>query len=246
MGPVTAPQPATPVSRTLVLAEVYGPSLQGEGPSAGTPASFIRTGGCDLSCSWCDTPFTWDSTRYDLRAELTRMPVDDVARQVEEHAVPLVVITGGEPLLHQTQSGWVLLLNRLSGAGLRIEVETNGTIAPSPFTVGLVTQFNVSPKLANSGMQLGRRIRPDVLAAFTATNKAVFKFVCSTARDVDEAAAVVTGCELPRDKTWIMPEGTSTAVVLESLRAVTDRAIRHRFRVTPRLHTLVWGQERRR
>jgi 7-carboxy-7-deazaguanine synthase len=233
-----------PTSHTLVLAETFGATVQGEGPNAGTPASFIRTGGCDLSCSWCDSGFTWDGSRFDLRAELSRRPVADVAAEVLAHDTPLVVITGGEPLLHQTQPGWIRLLNILSSQGKQIEVETNGTVVPTDLTAHRVTRLNVSPKLANSGEPEKRRIRPEALYALVMTGKAAFKFVCATPGDVDEAAAIVTAHRLPRGQVWIMPEGATPGTVLESLRAVADRTIAHRFRLTTRLHTLIWGDER--
>lgn len=241
---MTAPAVAT--GETLVLSEWFGPTVQGEGPSAGTPASFVRTGGCNLGCSFCDTPYTWDGRRHDLRAELRRVPVADVVADVLAHDTPLIVITGGEPLLHQGQPGWDRLLNALAYHGRRIEVETNGTIVPSSLTSHRVAQFNCSPKLANSGEPTARRVVPAALAALAATGKAVFKFVAATPGDVDEAAAIVAAHALPRDRVWIMPEGTSPATVLESSRAIADRVVAHRFRLTTRLHTLIWSDERRR
>jgi 7-carboxy-7-deazaguanine synthase len=60
------------------VSALFGSTLQGEGPSAGRPASFIRLSGCLLSCRWCDTPWTWDWTRFDRGAEQRRMPTADV------------------------------------------------------------------------------------------------------------------------------------------------------------------------
>ena len=57
----------------LVVAEIFGPTWQGEGPSAGQVAAFVRLGLCNLTCAWCDTAYTWDRSRFDLRAELRRM-----------------------------------------------------------------------------------------------------------------------------------------------------------------------------
>ncbi|WP_328427892.1 7-carboxy-7-deazaguanine synthase QueE [Streptomyces sp. NBC_00443] len=117
---------------TLVVAEVFGCTVQGEGPSCGRRCSFIRLGGCNLACKWCDTPETWDGRRFDLRQTLTRTPVEEIVARALVGAPGLVVITGGEPLLHQRQRAWDDLLVRLAAAGVEIEVETNGTIPPTP------------------------------------------------------------------------------------------------------------------
>src|SRR5687768_9454687 len=86
----------------LVVSEVFGPTWQGEGPSLGRRAGFVRLGRCNLACSWCDTPYTWDWDRFDPAVELTRMSVDAIADRIASMEVPLVVITGGEPLLQQS------------------------------------------------------------------------------------------------------------------------------------------------
>ncbi|MGH3922689.1 MAG: 7-carboxy-7-deazaguanine synthase QueE, partial [Pseudonocardiaceae bacterium] len=65
-------------SRGLLIAEQFGPTFQGEGPSVGQQALFIRLSSCNLSCSWCDTPYTWDWTRFDPRVESRRVPAEDL------------------------------------------------------------------------------------------------------------------------------------------------------------------------
>ena len=98
--------------RTIPVSEQFGPTIQGEGPYAGRTVQFLRTGGCNLSCSWCDTPYTWDGENYDLRAELHPKTV----AQIVEDAIPdmIMVISGGEPLLHQNNPGWEWLLTGLN------------------------------------------------------------------------------------------------------------------------------------
>lgn len=79
------------------------------------------------------------------------MPLAQVAAEVRDLGVPLLVVTGGEPLLQQEA------LSNLCGAlpGLEIEVETNGTVVPRPALVARVARFNMSPKLENSGIRRG-------------------------------------------------------------------------------------------
>ncbi|MDN3056863.1 radical SAM protein [Streptomyces sp. SRF1] len=231
-------------STALVAAEVFGPTVQGEGPSCGRRAAFIRLGGCNLACTWCDTPYTWDARRFDLRAELTRTPVTDLAARALEGAPGLVVITGGEPLLHQHQPGWTALLHLLTAGGAEIEIETNGTIAPAPITATAATRFNVSPKLPHAGDTEPARIRPAQLAALNATGRAAFKFVCRMPADVDQVAAYTAAWGVPAARVWVMPEGTTTAALNAHLAAIANPAIKAGFNITTRLHVHAWGDER--
>ena len=124
----------------------------------------------------------------------------------------------------------------------RIEIETAGTLVPTPELVGLVDQFNVSPKLANSGNPLERRYKPDVLRGLEATGKAVFKFVAAAASDLDEVAAVVGECGL--SSVWVMPEGTSADVVRGRMAALVEPVLARGWNMTPRLHVELWGDKR--
>jgi 7-carboxy-7-deazaguanine synthase len=220
----------------LVVSEVFGPTVQGEGPSLGRRAGFVRLGRCNLACTWCDTPYTWDWSRFDPAVELRRIDVDDVAAEVEEMDVPLVVLTGGEPLLQQ--GGLVELAARLRPR--RIEVETAGTLAPRPELVAVVDQFNVSPKLANSGNPAERRLHPEVLRAFVDTGKAVFKFVVADPAELDEVASF----GLPDPLVWIMPEGAAADVLAERLGALAESVIDRGWNLTTRLHVEIWGDRR--
>ncbi|WP_344419588.1 7-carboxy-7-deazaguanine synthase QueE [Amycolatopsis minnesotensis] len=237
--------PAT--SDTLVTSEVFGPTIQGEGPSAGRRASFIRLGACNLSCSWCDTPYTWDGSRFDLRTELARMPVQDIVDRALVGDPGLVVISGGEPLLHQHQPAWTELLRKLARSA-EIEIETNGTIAPAGATLHyqpFALRYNVSPKLTHSGDPEHRRIRPEVLERFSDSARASWKFVCATPADVDEVAELVDRYDLT-GPVWISPEGTTSKTVLIHTRLIADHVIKRGFNLGTRLHVLAWGNERRR
>ena len=224
----------------VVVSEVFGPTFQGEGPSAGRRAGFVRVGRCPLSCSWCDTAYTWDWDRYDPAVELHRRTVDDVLADVDGMGVDMVVVTGGEPLAQR--SALAALARGLRERDLRVEVETSGVIAPAADVVDLVDQWNVSPKLTNSGMPRERRIVPDALAAFVDTGRAVFKFVVVEPSDLDEVAEIVDAHRL--HPVWIMPEGTDAAAIATRLRDLAEPVLRRGWHLTPRLHVLVWGDRR--
>lgn len=244
----TATSSAT--ANTLVVSEVFGPTIQGEGPHTGRQVGFIRFGGCNLHCSWCDTPYTWDASRYDLRAELGRRTVDDLLHRVTVMDVDTVVLSGGEPLLQQRQPAWGRLLYHLALAGVDIHVETNGTIAPNQSTHRYVEHFSVSPKLAHAGDPEDQRIVPEVLQAYqriaTTSGAAIFKFVARTRRDLLDIAKLVQDHQLDNRYVWVMPEGTTADEVLDGSRDLIGDVLAAGFNFTTRLHTLIWGQERAR
>src|SRR4029077_12922782 len=120
----------------LRIAEVFR-SIQGEGPSAGTPAHFVRLQGCDVGCHWCDTRY---SRAADGGSEGAETELWERARALGE--APLLVVTGGEPLQHP---GLADLLTGALERWPRVEVETSG-VAPPPLSHEPL-DGNGSPKL---------------------------------------------------------------------------------------------------
>ena len=225
---------------SLVVSEVFGPTWQGEGPSLGRRAGFVRLGRCGLACTFCDTPYTWRWDDHDPAVELTNRDVAGILDELAAMDVGLVVVTGGEPLLQQ--SHLPPLLRPLRSRGVEIEIETAGVIDPAPEVTSLVTRFNVSPKLANSGNDLERRYRPDVLRSLEATGRAAFKFVAVDRADLDEIAAIVAECGLT--EVWVMPEGTDPETIIDRSRALIDPVLARGWNLTTRLHVLLWGDRR--
>lgn len=228
----------------LWIAEVFGPTIQGEGPSLGRRASFVRLGGCNLTCSWCDTPYTWDwegvnGQAFDPVVELREVPVLDVWRRVADIGAALTVITGGEPMLQQP--GLAALARELQETGINVEVETNGTILPRAETLEVVDRFNVSPKLANAGMPMGKRLKGNALEALRDSGKAVFKFVAGSLDDLAEINTLVIGLGLDRRTVWVMPLGAVPGSVNASLQEIAGDTIERGFNLTTRLHVQLWG-----
>src|SRR5947208_2601074 len=112
-------------------------SIQGEGKLSGVPSVFIRASGCNLRCSWCDTPYaSWEP-------EGENVAVDDIVRQVGSFRCRQIVVTGGEPLI---MPDIVELCAGLRAAGHHITVETAATVY-KPLELDLAS---LSPKLSNS------------------------------------------------------------------------------------------------
>lgn len=228
---------------SLVVSEIFGPTVSGEGITLGQRCGFLRLMGCNLHCSWCDTAYTWDARRFDLTEQGHRMTWSAITEQLIAMDVDFVIISGGEPLLHQNQKAWGLILRALSGAGIRVEIETNGTVEPTPTTVALTHRITCSPKLAHAGDPEDKRIIPGVLYTLIMAG-AVFKFVCSTPDHVAEVQRWVKQTGIPVKRVWIMPEGTDPQTLCDHLAVITDPAVAAGFNVTTRLHVEVWGDKR--
>jgi 7-carboxy-7-deazaguanine synthase len=226
----------------LPVSEIFL-SIQGEGVHAGTPSVFLRTFRCNLTCTWCDSKYTWlNQDRAKPGVEYTLMPVGSVVERVASFGCKHLAVTGGEPLLHQR----VLapLLKTLRGQGIFVEVETNGTIAPSAEFAQSVDCFNVSPKISNSLVQERVRARPDSLRAFVATGKAWFKFVVCDRRDVEEVEEMLLRFDIQRERVMLMPEGTDVATLLERSNWLAEVCKERELRFSTRLHILLYGNKR--
>lgn len=224
---------------TLLVAETFT-SFQGEGPSTGQPAAFIRLSRCNLTCEFCDTPYTWDWSRFHPGTEASRQTAGDLATWVTAQRTGLVVITGGEPLIQQ--AALIPLITALTDAKRIVEVETNGTIAPLAGLAGLVTRFNVSPKLSGSGVSEGRRLVPSALRALAATGKAVFKFVICDPGELDEIAELEAAYGLA--PVWVMPEATSPQALTAGMQDIAEAVLARGWSLSGRLHVLLWGDAR--
>lgn len=225
----------------LPVSEVFGPTWQGEGPYTGRRTGFVRLGLCNLSCEWCDTPYTWDRSRYDVDREAPPTAVAEVHARLRAMDVHTVCVSGGEPLIHKRK------LDRLLTPEWSWHVETNGTIGP-PSYWDVVEHTSVSPKI-NTRDPEKKRIKRGALEAWNglaAQGRAAFKFVARTPADLDRVAEVVDLVGIAADNVWVMPEGTDTNTVVHRHRVIAHDVMARGWNTTTRLHTLLWGQERRR
>lgn len=245
---------------TLVLAttvpgeaEIFA-SVQGEGPSAGAPCTFMRLSRCNLACVWCDTAYTWhfdgddrphrDEQTFARRPNQLRMDEADVARSIADLGQQRLVITGGEPLLQAPALTRVLELLRGQLPDLFVEVESNGTTRAPPALDALVGQYNISPKLAHSGNPADLALIPERLRNYAADPRAWFKFVVATPADVGEAAALVQRHGIAPAKVFLMPEGTDSATLRQREEWLVPLCLQHGFRLSDRLHIHLFGDER--
>jgi len=233
--------PATlPISETFL-------SIQGEGKLAGVPSSFIRVSGCNLRCTWCDTPYaSW-------APEGGQRSVEELVRECGAASARHVVVTGGEPMIFDQV---VPLCGALRAAGLHITIETAGTVfRPVPCDL-----MSISPKLGNSAPAEGdprdpggswrrrheeRRINLGALQALIDAHPArQLKFVVREEPDLAEIESLLASLRgWEGGDVLLMPEGITGAAVTARgwiVRACVERA----WRYCPRLHIELFGNRR--
>lgn len=199
--------------QTLDIQHIF-PTLQGEGPYAGWPAVFIRLGGCNLACDFCDTEFE----------SFKAMKLDEIMGKVEamRGKAHLVVITGGEPLRQPIE----VLCSALINTGLKVQIETNGTLwRELPPKVEIIC----SPKNTGKGYF---PLRPDMLARVNA-----LKFIVSATKEgCHDIADVGQGSDVP---VYVQPMDEYDAVKnVQNLKLATEIAMQKGCRLSIQLHKI--------
>lgn len=240
--------------KTLTVSETFY-SIQGEGPTAGTPAVFLRLKGCNLTCgglntiqtksldngaTWrCDTTEVWlkgHALTYEVLKEKWQKCGAWNGLLKGAH----LVITGGEPLMHQENLvEFMQWLKEEVTPFPYIEIETNGTTLPKKALERYVSQYNVSPKLENSGMFLSRRVNKEVIHYFDHSQKAIFKFVVENKDDVEEIVATYA---IKRDKLFLMPAADTREAYINKSPDVAALCKHYGCYFSSRLQLLLWDK----
>jgi 7-carboxy-7-deazaguanine synthase len=209
----------------MKITEIYS-SIQGETQYAGLPCTLVRTTGCDLRCGYCDSPFAFQGGR--------EMTLDDITREVERLGAPLVLLTGGEPMLQRELPA---LAARLVAGGYRVMIETSGAHLLSSLPDEVVRIVDV--KTPASGES--HRMRWELLAELRPRDAA--KFVVADEEDYLWACDVIRRHDL----------GGRTEVLLSPVHGRLDPKnlvtwmLRDRLpaRLNLQLHKYVWDPEAR-
>ena len=199
-------------------------SLQGEGVLIGVPTTFIRTTGCNLRCSWCDTKYAYEEGK-----EIT---IEDILDKVKEFPTNHVCLTGGEPLL---QKGSVMLIQRLCDCGFEVCLETNGSqsIEELPCLGSLMISLDV--KCPSSGMH--EKMDYSNIELLSLNDQ--LKFIIGDENDYAYAKEIIAKYK-PVCSVIMMPVGG------KELKDLTDRVLADGLsaRVLPQLHKLIWGEKK--
>lgn len=207
----------------LVVTEIFY-TLQGEGPFIGYPSVFIRLGGCiEPFCPWCDTEYAWH--------EFTELGTDEIMTEIRHYSCKDVVITGGEPLL-QWESGLRDLHKKLVLSGYRIFYETSGKAGIPSITDATVI---LSPKYIDWKWHI---LQSDIQRAD------YLKFVAEDEASLEEIHRLIQECSIPNDIIYIMPQGKTRHEQLSRMEPVFTFCREYGYRMTPRLHVLVFDNKR--
>lgn len=188
--------------RVYAVAEIFR-SLQGEGVWTGTPAIFVRFAGCNLACSWCDTKAVSSEN-------LTASQIADCVKIVAKDSHPLVVLTGGEPLLQVNEP--LIMALRMAFPGMRIHLETNGT---RPLNVNC-DWVAVSPKMARKGA-----LRE---AAYNAKFADEIKIVLGKDENLPSAEDIAR--LFPTAQLWVSPQFDGSMLPSETLGYAIEEVLR--------------------
>ncbi len=246
--------PVTEQIESLQISEIFGPTIQGEGALIGSPTVFVRTGGCDYRCSWCDTGY---AVLPDYEAEWQKLSVDHVFSKILEltKSVPYwITLSGGNPALQPLEG----LIRKGHAQGYKFSMETQGSVAKPWFA--LLDQLTISPKPPSSGMHFKLRGLERVLDAAQYKPDISFKFVVADMDDLQWAHAIAQ--RYPHIDAFVQPcntrsslyeTGKGVELADDSMDYLRERmlwlieAIQllgwHDARVLPQFHVWLWGSK---
>lgn len=226
------------------ICEIY-PCIQGEGSRAGTPSILIRTTGCNLRCSWCDTPYTsWNPEKGNLT-------LSNITEALEANPlIDEVILSGGEPTLSPALSDIIRICRERDK---KITLETNGTRRIDRNLMEAIDLVSLSPKLSNStpwdspaaARHEQERIQTDILRDWmsTAVNYQ-FKFVVAQPSDIEEIQTLLRSLGADRKKIFLMPEGRTEEELRQRREWLAGECIREAFCYGERLHIVIYGDKR--
>jgi 7-carboxy-7-deazaguanine synthase len=227
----------------MKISEIFY-SVQGEGKRSGVPSVFVRASGCNLRCTWCDTPYaSWNP-------EGQEQSVEQICSAVKAYGARDVVVTGGEPLI---MPEIMELCSRLKEAGHFITIETAATVF-EPIAVDLAS---LSPKLSNStpterdggrfaiAHDRQRLNLPVIQQLIDHAPDFQLKFVVNNDRDLLEIDAILSALKnwQPAD-VMLMPEGIDGQTLSSRADWIVGICKRRGFRFCPRLHIALFGNKR--
>ncbi|MEZ5814443.1 MAG: 7-carboxy-7-deazaguanine synthase QueE [Alphaproteobacteria bacterium] len=226
------------------ISEIFGPTIQGEGTLIGRPTIFVRTGGCDYRCSWCDTLHAVDSQ---YRKTWTPMSATDIIAEIEDLSggnPTMITLSGGNPAIQPLGS----LIKRGHEKGYTFALETQGSVAQDWFAD--LDVLTLSPKPPSSGMNTDWARFDECLKAAGGKPQTTMKIVVFDEADyqyAQEAAARYPDLPLYLQPGNHKTEGEADIPGLHArLEWLAQKVANNNAKacVLPQLHVMLWGNKR--
>ena len=236
------------MSKIPVL-EIFGPTIQGEGMVVGQKTMFIRTAGCDYSCAWCDSAFTWDGSAKDQIRQMTPEDIWDELVAIGGEKFSHVTISGGNPALLKNIE---FLLSILKENGMRTAIETQGSKWQDWLLQ--IDEVTISPKPPSSTMKTDFH-KLDAIIQKLAGKDISLKVVVFDDHDFEYAVKmherypkVPFFLQVGNDDTKTVDDAMLIKKLLDKYEWLIDKAVNCKemndAKVLPQLHALVWGNKR--
>jgi 7-carboxy-7-deazaguanine synthase len=237
----------------IPVMEIFGPTIQGEGMVIGQKTMFVRTAGCDYSCAWCDSAFTWDGTGKELIRQMEAEEILAELKRLGKDAFSFVTISGGNPALYKSLDRLIDLLKKHE---IKICLETQGsrwqewflqidelTISPKPPSSGMVTDFDMLDGIIG-------RLQSNQINQNTSLKIVIFN-------DDDYEYAKLVHQRYP-DLPFYIQVGNEDIVTTSNGTLVSDLLCKYEWlinkamydselknvKILPQLHTYIWGNKR--
>ncbi|MEJ9281343.1 7-carboxy-7-deazaguanine synthase QueE [Ureibacillus thermosphaericus] len=237
----------------IPVIEIFGPTIQGEGMVIGQKTMFVRTAGCDYSCSWCDSAFTWDGSGKSLIKQMTAEEIWTELKRLGGNGFSFVTISGGNPVLIRHLEALVRILKEND---IRIGVETQGSRWQD--WLYEIDELTISPKPPSSEMKTDFTVLTEIIDKLNARNgnqHISLKVVVFDEEDYEYAKKVHLRyptipffLQVGNDDTTTKDQTKLVSHLLKKYerlinKVMADEELKN-VKVLPQLHTLVWGNKR--
>lgn len=237
----------------IPVLEIFGPTIQGEGMVIGQKTMFVRTAGCDYSCSWCDSAFTWDGSGKDQIIQMSAEEIWNELKQIGGNGFSFVTISGGNPALLKSLDYLVSLLKENN---IQIGLETQGSRWQDWFYD--IDELTISPKPPSSGMKTNFVILDEILGNLKDRNfdhHVSLKVVIFNDEDYQfgkevhhRYPGVPFYFQVGNDDISTTDDSQLINQLLQKYEWLIEKVISDQevtnVKVLPQLHTYVWGNKR--
>lgn len=232
----------------IKVAEIFGPTIQGEGPNVGVKTLFVRVTHCDFKCSWCDSKFAWNDSTDTVIYEATEL-ADALVKKCKDTDTSHVVLTGGNPCIYD----FTEVVNALHDNKIQVDVETQGSLYPD--WLKEVDQIVISPKAPSSGQVdvfdkvnnfINNNQSLNIAIKIPVFNEEDFNFALKYYKLIETLNLSNIKMYLSVGNTDVKEEGDISKRILKDYSTLIDRVMNSEMKnvyILPQVHTLVWGNK---